>query len=104
MSIVDGLNNTYNIGSAIKKLLKQLLIKQKRLQQISTLKLKDGLRQQRGKKKPASSKLKKKKKLKALEKGKLLNDVSEAKSSVFVNCYCEFDRNGNRELVKSISC
>ena len=41
-SIVDGLNNTYNIGSAIlKKLLKQLLIKQKRLQQISTLKLKD---------------------------------------------------------------
>ena len=26
-SIVDGLNNTYNIASAIKKLLKQLLIK-----------------------------------------------------------------------------
>ena len=49
-SIVDGLNNTYNIGSAIKKkLLNQLLIKQKHLQQISTLKLKDGLRQQREK-------------------------------------------------------
>ena len=49
-SIVEGLNNTYNIGSAIKTLLKKLLIKQKRLQQISILKLKDGLRQQREKK------------------------------------------------------
>ena len=56
-SIVDGLSNTYNTGSAIKKLLKQLLIKQKLLQQISTLKLKDGLRQQR-EKKPVGSKLK----------------------------------------------
>ena len=44
-STVDGLNNTYNTASAIKK----LLLKQKRLQQISTLKLKDGLRQQREK-------------------------------------------------------
>ena len=49
-SIVEGLNNTYNIGSAMKTLLKKLLIKQKHLQQISTLKLKDGLRQQREKK------------------------------------------------------
>ena len=44
-SIVDGLNNTYNTARAIKK----LLLKQKRLQQISSLKLKDGLRQQREK-------------------------------------------------------
>ena len=48
-SIVKGLNNTYNIGSAITTLLKKLLIKQTRLLQISTLKLKDGLRQQRKK-------------------------------------------------------
>ena len=44
-SIVDGLNNTYNTASAIEK----LFLKQKRLLQISTLKLKDGLRQQREK-------------------------------------------------------
>ena len=45
-----------------------------------------------------------KKKLKALKKDKLLNVVSETKSSLCAQCYCEFDRNGNRELVKSISC
>ena len=86
----------------LKKMLKQLLIKQKRLQQISTLKLKDGLRQKK-RKKPVGSKSKLKK-LKAFEKDKLLNVVIETKSSVCAQCYCEFDRNGNRELVNSISC
>ena len=73
-----------------------------RLQQINTLKLKDGLRQQ-SEKKPVGSKLKLKQ-LKALEKDRLLNVVSETKSSVCAQGYCEFDRNGKRELVKCISC
>ena len=103
-SIVDGLNNTYNIGSAIKK----TKIAEPIINKTETFAANKHFEAQRRftstkRKKPVGSKLKLKK-LKALEKDKLLNVVSETKSSVCAQCFCEFDRNGNRELVKCISC
>ena len=86
-----------------KKLLKQLLIKTETFAVNKHFEAQRRLTSKK-EKKTCRLKIETKKKLKAFEKDKLLNVVIETKSSLCAQCYCEFDRNGNRELVKNISC